>query len=157
MEQKVHAMYKKILVPLDGSELAEKALSHARELAKAGNSQIILLEVIDTTNIYPVPGVAGPIVGVPMYYEDIAQQEKQYLEKQAEPLRAEGIDTDTVVEEGSPASEVCDFAERTGVDIIVMSTHGRSGINRWVYGSVADRVLRGARVPVLLVRALTKP
>ena len=146
-------MYKEILVPLDGSELAESALPHARELAKAFGARITLLSVIEPVAVYSQPGVVGPVISVAMNIQEEMESLGQYLDKIAEQLRAENVEVQRVVREGDPASQICDYAQESKADVIVMSTHGRSGIRRWVYGSVADRVLRGARVPVLLIRA----
>ncbi len=146
-------MYKEILVPLDGSELAESAIPHARELAKAFGARITLLSVIEPVAMYSQPGVVGPVISVAVNIQEEMETLGQYLDGIAEQLRAENIEVQRVAKEGDPASQICDYAHESKADVIVMSTHGRSGIRRWVYGSVADRVLRGARVPVLLVRA----
>lgn len=145
-------MYEEILVPLDGSELAEAALPHARALAKAYDARVTLLNVIEPTALYTQPGF-GPILSSGIDIEDEIERAKEYLSGVADHLKMEGIDTRTIVREGDPASEVVDYAAANHEDIIVMSTHGRSGIQRWVYGSVADKVLRSAEVPVLLIRA----
>lgn len=146
-------MYQNILVPLDESELAELAIPHAKELAKRYNSRITLMEVAEARFICTEPGVGGPVVVELMDYNQLLAEAKQYLEKMADLLRKEGLTVDTVVKTGDPASWICDYADAEKIDLIVMSTHGRSGISRWVYGSVADRVLRGAKTPVLLIRA----
>ena len=145
-------MYKEILVPLDGSELAEAAVPHAHELAKAFGSRITLFSVVEPVGIYPQPGVVGPVVSIAMDVEEEMENTGQYLEGIAERLKAEGLEIRRVVREGDPASLICDYAQENSIDLIAMSTHGRSGIQRWVYGSVADRVLRGAKVPILLIR-----
>jgi nucleotide-binding universal stress UspA family protein len=146
-------MYKEILVPLDGSELAEAAVPHALELAKAFGAQVALFSVVEPIGVYPQPGVVGPVVSIAVNVEEEMENIRQYLEKVADRLKAEGIRVQRVVREGDPASLICDYAQESKADVIVMSTHGRSGIQRWVYGSVADRVLRGAKIPVLLIRA----
>lgn len=146
-------MYKEILVTLDGSKLAEAAIPHARELAKAFDADITLLSIIEPIGISPQPGVVGPVVSVAMNIEEEVENTGQYLEDIANQLEAEGLEVKRIVREGDPASQICDYAHENDIDLIVMSTHGRSGIQRWVYGSVADRVLRNAEVPVLLIRA----
>lgn len=149
-------MYKEILVSLDGSELSEAALPHARALAKAFDARISLMSIMEPVEMYSQTGVVGPVVSVSMNVQEEIERIGQYLEGVADNLIKEGIDARTEVREGDPAAEICDYAETNGVDIIVMSTHGRSGLQRWVYGSVTDRVLRSAKVPVFLVRALAK-
>lgn len=147
-------MYKKMLVALDGSALAEAALPHAVAIGRAFEAQLTLFSVIEAVGVHPQPGAMGPIVGITVSGEDEKQTVRDYLQQLADRLEDEGLyDVAKVVRDGDPASEICDYAEANGIDLLVMSTHGRSGIQRWVYGSVADRVLRAARVPVLLIRA----
>lgn len=149
-------MYEEILVPLDGSELAETALPHARALAKAYDGRITLMSIMEPVTVYTQPGVVGPIVSVGIDIEEELRRIREYLDKVADRLKTESIDVRIVVREGDPASEIIDYAAANQEDIIVMSTHGRSGIQRWVYGSVADRILRSANAPVLLIRAHAK-
>lgn len=146
-------MYKEILVTLDSSDLAEAAIPHARDIAKALGAGITLLSVVEVMAVYQQPGVIGPVVSVAMNVEEEIVTTEQYLEKIADRLRADGIEVKRVVREGDPASQICDYAHENDIDLIVMSTHGRSGVQRWVYGSVADRVLRSAMLPILLIRA----
>ena len=141
-------MYKKILVPLDGSELAEKALVHAHTIAKPLAAQVVLLGVVvfitQDFDVIPMAGAAS---------DEVIADAKRYLERAAGNLRKLGLRVTTKVESGRVADTIIDHAERHSVDLIVMSTHGRTGAARWIIGSVADKVLHGAKVPVLLVRA----
>jgi nucleotide-binding universal stress UspA family protein len=146
-------MYDEILVPLDGSVLAEAALPHARALSKAFDARVTLISVIEPATVISQPGMVGPVLSVSVDAEAEMTALREYLDKIATNLRTEGIDVRIAVREGDSASEVVDYAAANREDIIVMSTHGRSGIRRWVYGSVADKVLRSANVPVLLIRA----
>ena len=146
-------MYKEILVPLDGSELAESALPHARELAKAFGARVTLFSVVEPIGLYSQPGKVGPVISVTLNIQEEMAKLREYLENMVRDFKEAGVEAQAVVREGDAASQICDFARETGTDVIVMSTHGRSGIRRWVYGSVADRVLRGATVPVLLIRS----
>ncbi|MHB1457276.1 MAG: universal stress protein [Armatimonadota bacterium] len=145
-------MYKKILLPLDGSELAEAAIPHAKSLALAFNAQITLISIIEPITMYTQPGMIGPVMDVPVDIEEEIDSAEKYLTEIKSKLDSENIKTDTVTLAGYPAVQICDYAEDNAIDMIVMSTHGRSGIQRWVYGSVADRVLRAAKTPILLVR-----
>ncbi len=147
-------MFKHILVPLDGSHLAEAALPATMELAAKFNSEITLLRI--TQPPYIPSHTSGQI------YADLMinmRQEAQkiaeaYLKGQKGSLRQQGFIVNTLVVQGeSPAMAILDVAEGQNIDTIVMSTHGRGGIARWVYGSVADKVLRHADMPILLVRA----
>ena len=140
-------MYSLLLVPLDGSDLAERALPHAKVLANEFNSKILLLRVVtpspSLTEIEPV--------AVDIERAQIAEAE-EYLERVREPLTGESFDVEAEIAVGSPAETIIEYAAQHEVRLIVMYTHGRSGLSRWVYGSVADRVLQGAECPVLLVK-----
>jgi len=143
-------MYKKILVPLDGSELALKALSPAENLAKIFDSEIILFQVVPFMPIYGSPELVTPLI------VDERQKEaaERYLTKLAEDLKQKGLKAKSVVKTGHQvAIEIIDFAKENNVDLIVMCTHGRSGITRWVLGSVTLKVLTRAETPILLLRA----
>jgi len=153
-------MYEKVVVLLDGSGLAEQVLPHVVEIVRGRDSQVYLLSVAPVM----VPTMAAGVGPHPMYMtadflvaetaqqERIEQELREYLEKTAERLRSVAAGVHTVVRFGRPADEILQYAEEIEADLIAMSTHGRSGISRWVYGSVADKVLRGATCPVLLVR-----
>lgn len=165
------AIYKEILVPLDGSELAEAALIPARELASAFGARVTLLTVVPVpirpSLIWAYDGYGG---GAPVGSETVAEIDEVIEREQAEEtakatnylcetgdkLKAEGISAREQVVKGDPASVICDIARDIPADMIVMSTHGRSGIQRWVHGSVADRVLRDAEVPILLIHPHTQ-
>jgi nucleotide-binding universal stress UspA family protein len=150
-------MYKKILVPLDGSKLAESALPHAETLAKGcGTEELILVSVTERVPGYrPIEDPSQPLGErlVPEATGKKAKQAQKYLERIARAMEAKGIKVVTEVLMGSPADEITIYAKDPGCDIIVMSTHGRSGPSRWAHGSVADRILRASCVPVLMVRA----
>ena len=142
-------MYKRMLVPLDGSKLSEVVFPYAKELAGRLGLNVILLHVHDPEEVETVP------------------LHRAYIEHKAEVIRrqSEKVQTKVGIGEagtvqvrgelaaGCPADEILRYAEENDVDLILMATHGRSGIRRWVMGSVADKVLRASRVPVWLVRA----
>ncbi len=140
-------MYKKILVPLDGSKLSEKALVHAHELAKQTTAEIVLLQVV----VFPTRDYDVIPMDVAVSAEVIAET-KRYLEHAAGDLRRLGMRVTTQVEVGYVADQIIDYAASHEVDLIVMSTHGRTGPARWLIGSVADRVAHGSKVPVFMVR-----
>ncbi len=141
-------MYRRVLIPLDRSSLAEQALPHAIAQARNFEAELILLRVLE-----PFPSVRGLS---PKDLEEIEQQAntwaREYLERLAADIREQGIPVQAVIIDGRPHVEIPQFAETHQVDLIVMSTRGQSGLSRWLMGSVADRVVRGAHVPVLLVR-----
>jgi nucleotide-binding universal stress UspA family protein len=150
-------MYKKILVPLDGSKLAECAVPHAEEVARGcGAEKVILVSVTERAQGYRAVDDPSRPQGVQLVPEAVGKQEKQarrYLGRVAEAMEAKGIRVDTEVLLGDPAEEIVIYVKHPGCDLIVMSSHGRSGIHRWRHGSIADRVFRGSRVPVLMVKA----
>ncbi len=147
-------MLRKILVPLDGSELAERALPYAKALAQKFDAQLILVWVVQS--LPPVMPVMG-FEMVPFEYHEFAdkvqKQAELYLGRLRQALLEQKVPTDmTVLRSHSVADAIVDFAEQKGVDLIVKTTHGRSGISRWVFGSVATKVLEQAPCPVFLVR-----
>ena len=148
--------YQKIMVTLDGSAFAAQALSHACSLAKKYDASLILFQVVPDVDQPRIESVALDLIGVHEASErartQVLAEVTSSLQEQASELREQGIRAIPAVAVGNPAETIIDCASEEGVDLIVMSTHGRSGVNRWVYGSVADKVLRGASCPVLLVR-----
>ncbi len=141
-------MYKRILVPLDGSELAEKALDHAEKLAETFDSEIILFQVVPSMPIYGAPDLVAPLV-VDEKQKEVAER---YLTNLSEELKKRGFKVTAEVKTGQQvAVEIIDFAKENGVDLIVMCTHGYSGITLWVLGSVAHKVITRAETPILLI------
>jgi nucleotide-binding universal stress UspA family protein len=141
-------MYKRILVPLDGSELAKKALDHAEKLAETFGAEIILLQVVPFMPIYGAPELMTPFI-VDEKQKEVAER---YLTNLSEELKKRGFKATATVKTGQQvAVEIIDFVKESGIDLIVMCTHGRSGITRWVLGSVAHKVLTRAETPILLV------
>jgi len=143
-------MYRKMLVPLDGSELAEVVFTYAKELAGRLNIDIILLHVAN-----PARGEFAPMYRA--YIERAAEtikhqarlvQKKTGIQPGGKPVEAQG---ELVM--GYPAEEILRYADENVIDLILMATHGRSGLRRWVMGNVADKILRASKVPVWLVRA----
>ena len=133
-------MLSTILVPLDGSALAEQALPVAERVAQATRARVVLTRV--------VPALSGAETSIEA---GVAHAAREYLEEIAAGLRRAGITVGVTVPEGDAAAQTVRAVAALSVDLIVMSTHGRSGIGRWRYGSVADAVMRLASVPVLLV------
>lgn len=142
-------MYKNILVPLDGSELGEAALTQAMDIARCTGATLILMRVPD----HPMMEyyIDQPVVLADLRSRD-AERARDYLDGVSARLKAEGIDAVTRVMDGAVADAILDVAATDDVDLIAMATHGRSGFGRFLLGSVADRVTRHAEVPVILVR-----
>jgi nucleotide-binding universal stress UspA family protein len=141
----------RIVVPLDGSELAERALLHARALAGPGG-ELLLYQAL--APITPVVPDAGPDSLWTEMMEDTTAEALAYLERVAAPLRAAGYGARTAVDFGPAASLIAEYARREQADLIVVSSHGRSGTARWLLGSVADELVRSSPVPLLLLRPL---
>ena len=155
-------MYSKILVPLDGSELAECVLPHVESIAKGCSvPNVVFVRVVEPAHLPVAAEFAG---GGSFSEEDAAKarktqdeqntaEAKQYLNDIRKRNTYDGATLKAEVIMGKPADSIADYAEKHEFDLIVIATHGRSGISRWVYGSVADKILRSACVPVLMVRA----
>lgn len=151
-------MYERILVPLDGSKVGEAALPYVEELVTKmlpGTSvEVTLLQVVSSLSHYIVAGEASAQVPyTEQEVEQIKQKSADYLDQTGESLRTIGATVKIKVSVGRAAEEIIKAAAEIKVDLIAMSTHGRSGISRWAFGSVTDRVLRGCDTPVLVVRA----
>jgi nucleotide-binding universal stress UspA family protein len=150
-------MYKKIMVPLDGSQLAECIFPHLEIVVKGCQiaPEVVLVQVVE-----PITIPYGRYVSQYSSMEQIktfqTHQEteaKEYLDKTITYLRSIGINAKTDIIHGKASEALSDYANKNKIDLVVMATHGRSGVSRFVWGSVADRLLRSLCVPVLMVRA----
>jgi nucleotide-binding universal stress UspA family protein len=146
-------MYKRVILPLDGSKLAEQALADATGLANASSASILLVSVVG----YPYLERKG-LSSWALQQEALDQvvreetaKAEQYLRGVRERLVAEGFEVSTEVRRGAVDQAI--LADSRPGDVIVMTTHGRGGVARWFLGSVAEDVLRRATVPVLLIRS----
>jgi len=164
-------MYKKILVPLDGSKLAECAIPHVEELAKGcGTEEVILVSVTERVKGYRVvEGPSQPVAGSELGWressrspgqrltpEAFGKKEKQaqrYLDRIAKTMAAKGINVSTEVLLWKPEEAIVGYAKQYQCDLIVMASHGRSGPSRWAHGNVAEKVLKASSIPVLMIRA----
>ena len=147
-------MYQHVMVPLDGSELAECVLPHVKTIAIGCNIvKVTLVRVVAPLHIR-----GGMEVRIPPEEREHLEKRsmdnaKEYLEKIVDSLKETGIAAQSEVLHGDVVNELIEYANNNGVDLIIISTHGRSGISRWVWGSVTDRILRASCVPVTMVRA----
>ena len=155
-------MRERILVPLDGSKVGEAALPYVEDLINKflpePKVEVTLIQVLSSLSHYIVAGEAT--ARVPYTADEIAVMKKQatqYLRKAGKVLKDKGAQTKMVVVVGDAADEIIRTADEINADMIAMSTHGRSGISRWAFGSVTDKVLRGGNKPVLVVRAPKNP
>jgi nucleotide-binding universal stress UspA family protein len=140
-------MFKKILVPVDGSPFSEAVLPHIRTLATRYNATVHLVRVRTPEPYEPPLGVVLTSIPEPL---QVAPADR--LDMLAEQFKVEGIAATTEVVDGHAAEGILDCAKRESVDLIAMTTHGRSGLSRWWLGSVATKVVHASPVPVLLVR-----
>lgn len=148
-------MYRRILIPLDGSPLAEQALPLAKTIAEHFQSSAILFRAVEP--VHEPLREEGSIVSVADQVELMRGLALEYLETAARDFVPIHVPAERVVRVGYPASTILELAETAKVDLIAMATHGRTGLQRWVFGSVADKVLSGAKLPLLLVRAKPEP
>lgn len=148
-------MYRRMLIPLDGSPLAEQALPLAKTLAERFQSSAILFRAVEP--VRETLRDEGTLVSAADQVEVMRGLALEYLETAYRDFESIHVPVERVVRVGHPASAILDLAETAQADLIVMATHGRTGIQRWVYGSVADKVLTGAKLPLLLVRAKPVP
>ncbi len=172
-------MYKKIVVPLDGSKLAECVLPHLEQIAKGcGTEDVVLVSITELVkgSMSPedeykasVTQPAGPIIYdlyttsrgevmrppavVSVKTGKMWQQAWRYLERIARRLDKKGIRVQLSVRLGDPAEQITGLADEGNADLILMASHGRSGVSRWAHGSVAERVFRAAGIPVLMIKA----
>jgi nucleotide-binding universal stress UspA family protein len=148
--------HRRVLVPLDGSEMAECVLPHVIELIRPGETQVYLCSILTTgLGDRTVALMTTYPPGMQLSTTALARAQAQmevYLRDIAARLRERGATVRHAIRAGNPAEEILNHALDIEADMIVMSAHGHSGASRWVYGSVASRVLRGASCPVLLVR-----
>ncbi len=149
-------MYRKILAPLDGSEFSEYSLEHVKAVAKGCRAkEVVLLRVIEP--LLQTEDLGG--VTTEDWYRDAqskarAETEK-YVSQVADKLKKEGIAAKGIVVLGKAADEILDYATKNQMDLIIMGTHGRSGVSRWVIGSVADKIIRHSPVPILVASPAT--
>jgi len=148
-------MFNKILVPLDGSKLAECVLPFLNDLAKVSDGEVTLISVTERVPGYrPVQDYSQPLEErlIPEAVGKKERQAERYLSRIAKGLEAKGIKVQTQVLLGNPAQEITYYARHHGYDLIVMASHGRTGPSRWAFGSVADKVFRASGAPVLMIR-----
>lgn len=140
-------MYERILLPLDGSEMAEQAVPFAVAQAERFRAELMLLRTVEPMRYPQAWSVLDDAMGQRIEWA------RDYLESVATGIRERGIQVKIVVTEEAPNVAITQYAETNQVDLITLCSRGHSGPSRWLMGSVADRVVRGATIPVLLVRA----
>jgi nucleotide-binding universal stress UspA family protein len=142
--------YKKILVPLDGSEISEAILPEIEKLASAFGSGISLLHVVP---LLIFPGAMEPVVQYETIAEALTKEGEAYLRAIEKRLQAKGFAVESQLLQGNEAHVILEQCDRKDIDLIAMTTHGRSGVSRWLLGSVAEKIVRHATKPIFLVRS----
>jgi nucleotide-binding universal stress UspA family protein len=140
----------KVLIPIDFSDNARPVLEWGGHLAKVHGAKVLLLHA------YHLPVEFQQLEGAylpPDFWSNVKSEAEQTLSKFAEDLKSDGVDVETVVREGYPASVIIDEAEEQSVDLVVIGTHGLSGLKHMLLGSIAERVVQKAHCPVLTVKA----
>ena len=150
-QQDTSAPMTRLLAPLDGSELAEDVLPYVESLALSMSLRVTLVKALrlDNSSSAYLEGMAYPTNA--KIQQEVEQEADEYLEEVASGLRGKGVRVDTKVLLGTPASAIADYSHEVDCDIIAMATHGRSGISRWVLGSVTETLVRTSGNPVLVV------
>jgi nucleotide-binding universal stress UspA family protein len=147
-------MYQKIMVPLDGSDLAECVFLHLKILASTGNvKEAVIVRVIEPLFQPSISEYSLKPEEVVRVKAEMEKEAETYLNGVLQKINLGAASVRGEILHGRAAETLADYASRNGIDLIVMATHGRSGVSRWVWGGVADRILRSACVPVLMVRA----
>ncbi|MBP1907971.1 universal stress protein [Methanolobus bombayensis] len=141
-------LYKNIFIATDGSEQNRKAVLHSVELAKMSGAKLYAGYVVDTAAFASIPMDAG----WEMMYELLEKEANGATETVEDLAKKEGVNVETVVLEGNPSHEIIEFSDNNNIDLIVMGTLGKTGFDRFLLGSVAEKVTRNSKVPVLVVR-----
>ena len=139
------ALVRKVLVPLDGSETGQSALCYAEKLATDMGAEIILIEVYEPVGTVGASGMRDDGA--------VTKALTTYLDSVAKPIEEQGVKISSVVVFGDAAHQIMKYAEENDVDLIAVSSHGRSGVGRWVFGSVTEKILHTRGISVLVVRA----
>lgn len=140
--------YRNIVIATDGSEYSKRAISYGIELAKISGATVHALYVVDTTSSISQSWT----VGKGSIYEILKKEGEKAISEVKEREEASGVEVKEALLEGHPSNEIIDFAENNNIDLIVMGTLGKTGLDRFMMGSVAEKVVRGSKVPVLVVR-----
>ena len=145
-------MYRRIIVPLDGSKLAECVLPHTEIIAKLCNASVELVSVIEPIELPTRGGIALSVDDLKQMESHTKNDAQNYLREIVERLKNTGMKAHSKLLVGKAADSLIDYIHKNNFDLLIMATHGRSGISRWIWGSVADKILHSSAIPVLLVR-----
>jgi nucleotide-binding universal stress UspA family protein len=146
-------MYDKIAVPLDGSPVAECVIPHIEALAKSPSSEVQLITVIEPVEIPTLGRIALTEDDLKLIHTEMEKDARTYHDEIAGRLRRAGIKTRSVILRGKPAETLIEYVHNNGIDLVVMATHGRSGLTKLFWGSITEKVIRAINVPVMLIKA----
>ena len=147
-------MFNKILVPLDGSELAECVFPYVEDIAKTRSSMVEFITVFEPFQIPPHGGMVFDEEDEKEYNEFNKKKTRAYIKKIKDRFHLKGIEAKAVILVGKVDEKLVDYANGHNFDLIIMATHGRSGVERWIMGSIADKLIHYSNTPVLLIRAM---
>jgi nucleotide-binding universal stress UspA family protein len=160
-QRRVIKVFERIVVPLDGSRLSAQAVPYASEIGKRFDTELILVRVLSPSGLAVVPqttsmenALATDIIAQEARVKDVdnAANAKRYLMNWAQALKTQGVKVSYQVTIGSPAKSIMELASAQQASLIVMMSHGRGWFKRAIMGSVADEIVRGSSIPVLIIR-----
>ncbi len=147
-------MFKHLLITLDGTPASEVVIGHAIDIARAMRAEVTLLRIVDAVNAdWGERGTMGKGMAESTLHSAFSEQAQEYLNRVAVQVRARGVTVSTVVKQGYPSKQIVATAREVEADGIAMATHSRKGLNKLMFGSVAEEVLHQSSLPVLLVRS----
>ncbi len=151
-------MFKHLLVTLDGSAKSECVVAHARDVAQSMSARVTLLRFVEPIDLdWSERGALGKKAAGAAIHPALFEQAESYLERVARQMRTAGVKVQTIVKQGAAAKQIVAAADEVNADAIAMATHSRRGVSRLMFGSVAEEVLHGSNLPILLVRARDVP
>ncbi|NLE94767.1 MAG: universal stress protein [Dehalococcoidia bacterium] len=145
-------MFDKILVCLDGSPLSEQVVPYSTEVAQRFGSRVVILQVLQIPSSLAAASAQGAENVIEEELRRLSFEAHQYLDGIATKMKENGVQTEVSVIEGTPGDAIVEFASQSGIELIVLATHGRKSLGRLVFGSVADHVIRNTTIPVLSVK-----
>ncbi len=148
-------LLQRIMVPLDGSEMSRSALDVVEPMAAALDAEVVLFQAVEPVRYVPGFETMAPNILLPSN-DEIKRSAAKYLNEVEQPLKTRGLKTSSVVIADAPAEAILDYADSGNIDLIAMTTHGFSGIKRWVFGSTAEKVLQAASKPVLVIPSVKR-
>ena len=146
-------MYKKIVVPLDGSQVAECVIPHIEALAKCSMGEIQLVTIVEPIDLPTRGKIALSDEDIKHTNTELQQEAHRYLKRVTQKLKRSGIVAHPMILNGKTAESLIEYINDNDVDLVIMATHGRSGISKLFWGSIAEKVIRSGNAPILLVKA----